>query len=51
MSKIRVNNKNMDPLRCPKVQGQIEKTAKSAFSGVKLFGDLVETMVKIQKMK
>jgi hypothetical protein len=38
-------------MRYPKVQKEYEGKGKSAFNAVKLFGDVVETMVEIQKKK
>lgn len=42
---------HVDPMRYPKVQGGYEGRAKKMFSPTRLFGDLVETMVGIQKRK
>lgn len=42
---------HVDPMRYPKVQGQYEKQSKNAFQPVKLFGDIVQTMVEITKKK
>jgi len=42
---------HVDPMRYPKVQKGYEGRAKRMFSGTRLFGDLVETMVEIQKGK
>lgn len=42
---------NVDPMRFPKVQGGYEGKAKKVFNPVKLFGDIVQTMVDIQKSK
>ena len=39
---------HVDPMRYPKVQ---KGKGKNAFNAVKLFGDVVETMVEIQKKK
>lgn len=42
---------HVDPMRYPKVQKEYEGKGKNAFNAVKLFGDVVETMVEIQKKK
>lgn len=42
---------HVDPMRYPKVQGEYEKQFKNAFNAARLFGDVVETMVEIQKKK
>lgn len=42
---------HVDPMRYPKVQKGYEDKGKEAFSAVGLFGDIVETMVTIQKSK
>lgn len=42
---------HVDPMRFPKVQKAYEDEGKKSFSPSKLFGDIVETMVKIQKEK
>lgn len=42
---------HVDPMRFPKVQKRYEEKAKKAFSSIALFGDVVETMVSIQKNK
>lgn len=46
-----LKHKHLDPLRYPKVQKVYEDNAKKSFSSVKLFGDIVETLVKIRKDK
>lgn len=53
MKKPTVNkiHHHVDPMRFPKVQKQYEDDGKNSFSSVKLFGDIVETMVEIQKKK
>lgn len=42
---------HVDPMRYPRVQGGYEGRAKRMFNPTRLFGDLVETMVEIQKKK
>lgn len=42
---------HVDPMRYPKVQKEYEGKGKNAFNAVNLFGDVVETMVEIQKKK
>lgn len=42
---------HVDPMRYPKIQGQYENQSKNAFNAVRLFGDVVQTMVDIQKGK
>lgn len=42
---------HVDPMRYPKVQKQYENQSKNAFNAVRLFGDIVQTMVDIQKEK
>ena len=42
---------HVDPMRYPKVQKQYENQSKNAFNAVRLFGDVVQTMVDIQKEK
>lgn len=42
---------HVDPLRYPNVQAQYEKKAKNSFLAVRLFGDVVQTMVEIIKDK
>ena len=49
--RIPVIQHNVDPMRFPKVQGGYEGKAKKSFNSIKLFGDLVKTMVDIQKDK
>ena len=39
------------PMSYPKVQKEFECNGKNAINAVKLFGDVVETMVEIQKKK
>lgn len=50
MKNVAIQHK-VDPMRFPKVQGGYEGEAKKSFSSVKLFGDIVQTMVDIQKNK
>lgn len=42
---------NVDPMRYPKVQKPYEDKSKSVFNAALLFGDIVQTMVDIQKEK
>lgn len=42
---------HVDPMRYPKVQKEYEGKGKNAFNAVRLFGDIVQTMVDIQKEK
>lgn len=50
MKNVAIQHK-VDPMRFPKVQSGYEGKAKNSFSSVKLFGDIVQTMVDIQKEK
>ena len=41
----------VEPMSYPEVQKQYENQSKNAFNAVRLFGDIVQTMVDIQKEK
>ena len=44
-------HQHVDPMRYRKVQKEYEGKGKNVFNAAKLFGDVVETMVEIQKKK
>ncbi len=51
VEKVEHIHHHVDPMRYPKVQKGYEGRAKRMFNPTRLFGDLVETMVDIQKGK
>lgn len=51
MKKPKMIQHHVDPMRYPKVQRQYENKSQNSFNAVKLFGDVIQTMVDIQKKK